>query len=366
MWTEIVAGRGGLSGGECGAYGIVPDQQHGRGRGRRHLAQARGQLPGGPLARNSSTSAGCKRAVSAGSWRMIMCGDSNPPENRGPAPCRAPARGEGIDGRRVACRDFEHRRASEIGRGGLLQRHGFQVRLDGVAGRFEREFQALDVGGDAGILRRFENSRRRRPVPGPRGGTARQCIRRRYRDRAKACLGPGADRRPGRKHRPSGRWASGGWRSAGWPARFARRPERPAGQTRGGKNLRHSDIIRRYKMRKLAERGGFEPPVELLTLRRFSKPLLSTTQPPLRETVRAESAASLVAAISGPEIIAHTPLAPPTPSRASPVCRRSSRIWRFRLCLPGAAHRQNPYPTTPIPALWTPRRGPQRALWEGS
>jgi hypothetical protein len=33
---------------------------------------------------------------------------------------------------------------------------------------------------------------------------------------------------------------------------------------------------------KLAERGGFEPPVELVTLRRFSKPLLSTTQPPLR------------------------------------------------------------------------------------
>jgi|GEM_PF-5876723 hypothetical protein len=32
----------------------------------------------------------------------------------------------------------------------------------------------------------------------------------------------------------------------------------------------------------LAERGGFEPPVEFLTLRRFSKPLLSTTQPPLR------------------------------------------------------------------------------------
>src|SRR5207249_78247 len=31
----------------------------------------------------------------------------------------------------------------------------------------------------------------------------------------------------------------------------------------------------------LAERGGFEPPVELMTLRRFSKPLLSTTQPPL-------------------------------------------------------------------------------------
>src|SRR5439155_6313121 len=33
----------------------------------------------------------------------------------------------------------------------------------------------------------------------------------------------------------------------------------------------------------MAERGGFEPPVELMTLRRFSKPLLSTTQPPLRE-----------------------------------------------------------------------------------
>src|SRR5437588_12056925 len=32
----------------------------------------------------------------------------------------------------------------------------------------------------------------------------------------------------------------------------------------------------------LAERGGFEPPVAFLTLRRFSKPLLSTTQPPLR------------------------------------------------------------------------------------
>ena len=32
----------------------------------------------------------------------------------------------------------------------------------------------------------------------------------------------------------------------------------------------------------MAERGGFEPPVEFLTLRRFSKPLLSTTQPPLQ------------------------------------------------------------------------------------
>jgi hypothetical protein len=38
-----------------------------------------------------------------------------------------------------------------------------------------------------------------------------------------------------------------------------------------------------YEIRQgLAERGGFEPPVAFLTLRRFSKPLLSTTQPPLR------------------------------------------------------------------------------------
>ena len=33
----------------------------------------------------------------------------------------------------------------------------------------------------------------------------------------------------------------------------------------------------------LAERGGFEPPVDFKGLRRFSKPLLSTTQPPLRK-----------------------------------------------------------------------------------
>ena len=33
----------------------------------------------------------------------------------------------------------------------------------------------------------------------------------------------------------------------------------------------------------MAERGGFEPPVDFKGLRRFSKPLLSTTQPPLRE-----------------------------------------------------------------------------------
>ena len=33
---------------------------------------------------------------------------------------------------------------------------------------------------------------------------------------------------------------------------------------------------------RVAERGGFEPPVRFLTVRRFSKPLLSTTQPSLR------------------------------------------------------------------------------------
>jgi hypothetical protein len=35
----------------------------------------------------------------------------------------------------------------------------------------------------------------------------------------------------------------------------------------------------------MAERGGFEPPVDFKGLRRFSKPLLSTTQPPLREAL---------------------------------------------------------------------------------
>ena len=39
--------------------------------------------------------------------------------------------------------------------------------------------------------------------------------------------------------------------------------------------------------RSLAEREGFEPSVRLKTVRRFSKPLLSTTQPPLRSGPRA-------------------------------------------------------------------------------
>ena len=33
----------------------------------------------------------------------------------------------------------------------------------------------------------------------------------------------------------------------------------------------------------LAERGGFEPPVRLLTVQRFSKPSLSATQASLRK-----------------------------------------------------------------------------------
>ena len=37
---------------------------------------------------------------------------------------------------------------------------------------------------------------------------------------------------------------------------------------------------------KVAERGGFEPPVELLTLQRFSKPPPSATRPSLHGSFR--------------------------------------------------------------------------------
>ena len=37
-----------------------------------------------------------------------------------------------------------------------------------------------------------------------------------------------------------------------------------------------------YTVDYLAERGGFEPPVQLLTVQRFSKPPPSATRPPLR------------------------------------------------------------------------------------
>src|SRR5438094_970233 len=65
---------------------------------------------------------------------------------------------------------------------------------------------------------------------------------------------------------------------------YVRRLRRPAEACTGcadiGPLTPPYQIIR--EVRNLAERGGFEPPVEFLTLRRFSKPLLSTTQPPLR------------------------------------------------------------------------------------
>jgi hypothetical protein len=40
------------------------------------------------------------------------------------------------------------------------------------------------------------------------------------------------------------------------------------------------------KVKNLAERGGFEPPVQLLTVQRFSKPPPSATRPPLRRVLR--------------------------------------------------------------------------------
>ena len=44
---------------------------------------------------------------------------------------------------------------------------------------------------------------------------------------------------------------------------------------------RLASSFRHFFAKKMAERGGFEPPVRL-PVRRFSKPLLSATQPPLR------------------------------------------------------------------------------------
>src|ERR1051325_10120472 len=45
---------------------------------------------------------------------------------------------------------------------------------------------------------------------------------------------------------------------------------------------RHKGEIHDAGALKLAERGGFEPPVQLLTVQRFSKPPPSATRPPLR------------------------------------------------------------------------------------
>ena len=41
----------------------------------------------------------------------------------------------------------------------------------------------------------------------------------------------------------------------------------------------------KYAVEKVAEREGFEPSVEILSLRRFSKPLPSATRPPLHITI---------------------------------------------------------------------------------
>ena len=50
-----------------------------------------------------------------------------------------------------------------------------------------------------------------------------------------------------------------------------------------------SDSTRGILEKKLAERGGFEPPVRLLTVQRFSKPPPSATRPPLHAMVFGQS-----------------------------------------------------------------------------
>ena len=47
-------------------------------------------------------------------------------------------------------------------------------------------------------------------------------------------------------------------------------------------SLRPRGASKSLKGKNLAERGGFEPPVQLLTVQRFSKPPPSATRPPLR------------------------------------------------------------------------------------
>ena len=46
----------------------------------------------------------------------------------------------------------------------------------------------------------------------------------------------------------------------------------------------------------MAERGGFEPPVRL-PVRRFSKPLLSATQPPLRNQISKSESSLCICAL---------------------------------------------------------------------
>ena len=44
-------------------------------------------------------------------------------------------------------------------------------------------------------------------------------------------------------------------------------------------------FLERENVEGMAEREGFEPSVEILSLRRFSKPLPSATRPPLQVTI---------------------------------------------------------------------------------
>ncbi len=52
------------------------------------------------------------------------------------------------------------------------------------------------------------------------------------------------------------------------------------------------DYPERCESKRVAEREGFEPSVEILSLRRFSKPLPSATRPPLHVTIQKDHAAS--------------------------------------------------------------------------
>ena len=44
-------------------------------------------------------------------------------------------------------------------------------------------------------------------------------------------------------------------------------------------------VVNKSDQSRVAEREGFEPSVEILSLRRFSKPLPSATRPPLQITI---------------------------------------------------------------------------------
>ena len=50
-------------------------------------------------------------------------------------------------------------------------------------------------------------------------------------------------------------------------------------------SLKGIDYSRKFLQATVAEREGFEPSVEILSLRRFSKPLPSATRPPLHVTI---------------------------------------------------------------------------------